>query len=150
MEEKHKTKHKRRSWRKLHLGLDLVSSEIVAHYRMAWQAASDYTQRSRIETQMGRCKAIVGPKLKARTLESQKTEAKIAVQVLSRMNGFGRPSFDDFTLFAEADFDNHFHSNQRAHATVRRAVYWLALGLFQPRQNLPCGPLRIGLPIHAL
>lgn len=27
--EKHKTKHKRRSWRKLHLGLDLVSGEIV-------------------------------------------------------------------------------------------------------------------------
>jgi len=28
-EEKHKTKRKRRSWRKLHLGLDLVSGEIV-------------------------------------------------------------------------------------------------------------------------
>jgi hypothetical protein len=27
--EKHKTKRKRRSWRKLHLGLDLVSGEIV-------------------------------------------------------------------------------------------------------------------------
>ena len=29
LEEKHKTKGKRRSWRKLHLGLDLVSGEIV-------------------------------------------------------------------------------------------------------------------------
>jgi hypothetical protein len=29
LEEKHKTKRKRRSWRKLHLGLDLVSGEIV-------------------------------------------------------------------------------------------------------------------------
>lgn len=28
-EQKHKTKRKRRSWRKLHLGLDLVSGEIV-------------------------------------------------------------------------------------------------------------------------
>jgi len=28
-EQKHKTKRKRRSWRKLHLGLDLVSREIV-------------------------------------------------------------------------------------------------------------------------
>jgi len=27
--EKHKTKRKRRSWRTLHLGLDLVSGEIV-------------------------------------------------------------------------------------------------------------------------
>jgi len=29
LEQKHKTKRKRRSWRKLHLGLDLVSGEIV-------------------------------------------------------------------------------------------------------------------------
>lgn len=29
LEEKHKTRRKRRSWRKLHLGLDLVSGEIV-------------------------------------------------------------------------------------------------------------------------
>jgi len=29
LEEKHKTKGKRRSWRKLHLGLDLVSGQIV-------------------------------------------------------------------------------------------------------------------------
>ena len=29
LEEKHKTKRKRRSWRKLHLGLDLVSGENV-------------------------------------------------------------------------------------------------------------------------
>lgn len=29
LEEKHKTKAKRRRWRKLHLGLDLVSGEIV-------------------------------------------------------------------------------------------------------------------------
>jgi hypothetical protein len=30
LEEKHKTKRKRRSWRKLHLGLDLLSGEIVS------------------------------------------------------------------------------------------------------------------------
>lgn len=29
LEQKHKTKRKRRSWRKLHLGLDLASGEIV-------------------------------------------------------------------------------------------------------------------------
>ena len=32
LEEKHKTKGKRKSWRKLHLGLDLVSGEIVCSY----------------------------------------------------------------------------------------------------------------------
>ena len=177
LEEKHKTKRKRRSWRKLHLGLDLVSGEIVcsdlttddigdptalpdlldqidgpvdlfladraydggptcdvlaerfgskievkipppknaalspnaaqhptvrdrhiveiqAHGRMAWQKTSGYNQRSRIETLMGRWKAVIGPKLKARTFENQKTEAKIGARVLNRMTGLGRPSFE--------------------------------------------------------
>jgi len=34
LEEKHKTRRKRRSWRKLHLGLDLVSGEIVCSVRI--------------------------------------------------------------------------------------------------------------------
>ena len=177
LEEKHKDKAKRKSWRKLHLGLDLVSGEIVcsdlttddigdptalpdlldqvdgpvdlfladgaydgnstrdllverfgtmieiaipppknatfspnaaqhptardrviaqikAHGRMAWQKTSGYNQRSRGETQMGRWKAVIGPKLKARTFENQKTEAKIGVRVLNRMTGLGRPGFE--------------------------------------------------------
>lgn len=43
---------------------------------------------------MGRWKAVIGPKLKARTFENQKTEAKIGVWVLNRMTGLGRPSFE--------------------------------------------------------
>lgn len=176
-EEKHKTKRKRRAWRKLHLGLDLVSgkivcsdltkddvgdptalpdlldqvdspvdrfladgaydgdptsdlltarfgstieitipppktailslnaaknptardrhiSEIAAHGRMAWQKTTGYNQRSRGETLMGRWKAVIGPKLKARTFENQKTEAEIGVRVLNRMTGLGRPNFE--------------------------------------------------------
>ena len=181
LEEKHKTKGKRKSWRKLHLGLDLVSGEIVcsdlttddigdptalpglldqidgpvekfladgaydgeptvkaltdhfgplievtipppkpppknailspdaaqnpsirdrhiteieAHGRMAWQKSSGYNQRSRIETQIGRWKAVIGHKLKARSFENQKTEAKISVRVLNRMTELGRPNFE--------------------------------------------------------
>ena len=177
LEEKHKTKRKRRAWRKLHLGLDLISGEIVcsdlttddigdptalpdlldqvagpvdlfladgaydgkptsdllaarfgstievtippsknavlsadvaqnpsirdrhiadirAHGRMAWQKSSGYNQRSRGETQMGRWKTVIGPKLKARTFENQKTEAKIGVCVLNRMTELGRPHFE--------------------------------------------------------
>ena len=177
LEEMHKTKRKRRSWRKLHLGLDLVSGEVVcsdlttddvgdptalpvlldqvdgsvSHFladgaydgeptseflaarfgsmievtipppknaklssnaakdptardchiaeiaargRMAWQKATGYNQRSRGETLMGRWKAVIGPKLKARGFENQKTEAKIGVRVLNRMTGLGRPSFE--------------------------------------------------------
>jgi hypothetical protein len=61
---------------------------------MAWQKTSGYNQRSRIETQMGRWKAVIGPKLKARSFENQKTEAKIGVQILNRMTGLGRPNFE--------------------------------------------------------
>jgi hypothetical protein len=150
LEEKHKTKGKRRAWRKLHLGLDLVSGQIVcsdlttddigeptvkaltdrfgaiievtipppknailspdaaqnpsirdrhiaeieAHGRMAWQKSSSYNQRSRIETQIGRWKVVIGHKLKARTFENQKTEAKIGVRILNRMTELGRPNFE--------------------------------------------------------
>lgn len=175
--EKHKNKAKRRIWRKLHLGLDLVSGRIVcsdltkddvgdptalpvlldqvaglvSHFladgaydgdptsdllaarfgstievtippprnaipsrnaakdptardchiaeisargRMAWQKATGYNQRSRGETLMGRWKTVIGPKLKARNFENQKTEAKVGVRVLNRMTGLGRPSFE--------------------------------------------------------
>ena len=177
LEQKHKTKRKRRSWRKLHLGLDLVSGQIVCsdlttndigdptalpglldqiddpveqflgdgaydgeqacaviterfgsaikvtipppknavlspdaarapsirdlhiadigtHGRMAWQKASGYNQRSRGETLMGRWKTVIGPKLKARSLKNQKTEAKIGVRILNRMTELGRPKFE--------------------------------------------------------
>jgi hypothetical protein len=69
-------------------------AEIAARGRMAWQKATGYNQRSRGETVMGRWKAVIGPKLKARSFENQKTEAKIGVRVLNRMTGLGRPSFE--------------------------------------------------------
>lgn len=180
LEKKHKTRRKRRSWRKLHLGLDFVSGQIVcsdlttddigdptalpglldqidapvdlfladgaydgeptvqvlnerfgsaikvtipppknaimspnaaqnpsardrhiadiaAHGRMAWQTSSGYNQRSRIETQIGRWKAVIGYKLKARSFKNQKTEAKIGVRVLNRMTELGRPNFERTT-----------------------------------------------------
>ena len=177
LEEKHKNKAKRKSWRNLHLGLDRVSGEIVCSYlttddvgdptalpdlwdqidglvdqfladgaydggptcdllaerfgseievtipppknarfspnvawnptvrdrhiakiqlhgHMAWQKASGYTQRSRVETLMSRWKAVVGPMLKARRFENQKTEAKIGVRILNRMTKLGRHNFE--------------------------------------------------------
>ena len=38
-------------------------------------------------------KAVIGPKLKARHYDNQKTEAKIGVHVLNRMTELGRPQF---------------------------------------------------------
>jgi hypothetical protein len=61
---------------------------------MAWQKSSGYNQRSCGETQMGRWKTVIGPKLKARTIENQRTEAKIGVRLLNRMTGLGRPHFE--------------------------------------------------------
>ena len=177
LENKHKTKAKRKSWRKLHLGLDLVTGEIVCsdlttesvgdptalhqllgqidgdvtqfiadgaydgdptsqlltgHFgsdveiiipppktavlsadaddsptvrdqhiaaiaragRMAWQASSGYNQRSRGEAQMGRWKAVIGPKLKARSFPNQKTEARIGTHILNKMTKLGRAKFE--------------------------------------------------------
>jgi hypothetical protein len=61
---------------------------------MAWQKSSGYNQRSRIETQIGRWKAVIGSKLKTRSFESQKTEVKIGVRILNRMTELGRPKFE--------------------------------------------------------
>ena len=177
LQTKHKTKAKRKSWRKLHLGLDLVSGDIVSSDltkddvgdptalpnlldqidadvtrfiadgaydgdptrdlltdrfgvgveiiipppqnavlspdadgsptlhdqriaairtggRMAWQVGSGYNQRSRGETQMGRWKMVIGPKLKARSFPNQKTEAKIGTHILNKMTELGRAKFE--------------------------------------------------------
>ncbi|WP_457663917.1 transposase [Sinorhizobium medicae] len=49
-------------------------AEIQTKGRMAWQKSTGYNKRSRAETQMGRWKAVIGPKLKARHFDNQKTE----------------------------------------------------------------------------
>jgi hypothetical protein len=59
---------------------------------LAWQKATDYGQRSLVETTMGRYKSIIGTQLRARGFESQKVEAAIGVAVLNRMLGAGRPN----------------------------------------------------------
>jgi hypothetical protein len=68
-------------------------AEIETNGRMAWQKSTGYTQCSRIETQMGRWKTVIGTKLKARSFDNQTTEAKIGVRVLNRMTELGRPEF---------------------------------------------------------
>jgi hypothetical protein len=43
---------------------------------------------------ISRWKAVIGYKLKARTFENQKTEAKIGVRILNWMTELGRPKFE--------------------------------------------------------
>ena len=62
--------------------------------RMASQVSRGYNQRSRAETQKGRWKMVIGPKLKARSFPNQKTEAKICTHIINKMTGLGRAKFD--------------------------------------------------------
>jgi Transposase DDE domain len=64
---------------------------IAARGRLGWQAATGYGQRARVETTMGRYKALIGPRLRARGFAAQQTEAAIGVAALNRMLGAGRP-----------------------------------------------------------
>ena len=59
--------------------------------RMAWQRATGYGRRSHAETAVGRYKAIIGPRLRARSLPAQQGEAAIAVEVLNRMIRVAKP-----------------------------------------------------------
>jgi hypothetical protein len=42
---------------------------------------------------MGRWKTVIGPKLKARSFLTQKTEARIGASILNKMTELGRPVF---------------------------------------------------------
>jgi len=69
-------------------------AEIRTGGRMAWQASTGYNQRSRGETQMGRWKMVIGRNLKTRNFPTQKTEAKIGVNILNKMTELGRAKFE--------------------------------------------------------
>jgi hypothetical protein len=58
---------------------------IAEQGRLAWQTSTDYGRRSSMETTMGRYKALIGPRLRARGLAAQQTEATISVAALNRM-----------------------------------------------------------------
>jgi len=64
---------------------------IAERGRLAWQATTGYGQRSLVETTMGRYKALIGPRLRARGFAAQRTEAAVSVAVLNRMLAAGRP-----------------------------------------------------------
>ena len=64
---------------------------ITERGRLAWQKATDYGKRSLVETTMGRYKALIGPRLRARGFAAQQTEAAIGVVALNQMLAAGRP-----------------------------------------------------------
>ena len=64
---------------------------IAARGRLGWQDETDYGQRALVETAMGRYKAIIGPRLRARSFSGRQAEAAVGVAVLNRMLDAGRP-----------------------------------------------------------
>ena len=60
--------------------------------RMAWQKVTGYGRRSLAETGIGRYKAAIGPRLRARTLLGQQGEVALAVEVLNRMIRTAKPA----------------------------------------------------------
>ena len=65
---------------------------IVETGRMAWQRATGYGRRSLAETTVGRYKAIIGPKLRARLLPAQQGEVAVAAKALNRMIRVAKPA----------------------------------------------------------
>jgi hypothetical protein len=65
---------------------------ITERGRLAWQKATDYGRRSLVETTMGRYKALIGPRLRARGFAAQQTEPAVGVVVLNQMLAAGRPN----------------------------------------------------------
>lgn len=60
---------------------------------MAWQKSSGYTKRARAEAAIGRWKQVIGDKLRLHTDERCAAEVAVAVHVLNRMLGHGRPTY---------------------------------------------------------
>jgi hypothetical protein len=64
---------------------------IAEQGRLDWQVTTGYGQRSLVETTMGRYKALIGPRLRARGFSTQQTEATVGMVVLNRRLATGRP-----------------------------------------------------------
>jgi len=66
---------------------------IAKHGRMAWQNASGYNKRARVEAAVNRWKQVIGDELRAHTDGRRATEVAVAVHALNRMLELGRPSY---------------------------------------------------------
>jgi hypothetical protein len=66
---------------------------ITERGRMAWQKASGYNLRAKVEASIGRYKRVIGDALRSRTDQTEATEVAIAAATLNRMLAFGRPNY---------------------------------------------------------
>jgi hypothetical protein len=66
---------------------------IAERGRMAWQKASGYNLRAKVEASIGRYKWVIGDALRSRTDRTEATEVALAAATLNRMLTFGRPKY---------------------------------------------------------
>jgi hypothetical protein len=72
-------------------GRDRHIQRIQEKGRRSWEKAVGYGKRALVETAMFRYKTLIGPRLRARALAAQKTEARIGCAVINRMTQIGMP-----------------------------------------------------------
>ena len=65
----------------------------VERGRMAWQKASGYNLRAKIEASIGRYKRVIGDALRSRSDQTEANEVALAAAALNRMLVFGRPNY---------------------------------------------------------
>jgi hypothetical protein len=61
--------------------------------RIGWEKASGYNLRASVEADIGRWKRVIGEALHSQKAGRQATEVAIAVGVVNRMLGLGRPNY---------------------------------------------------------
>ena len=59
--------------------------------RSAWRKATGHGRRSLVETAIGRYKALIGPRLRARGVANQQGEVALGSEVLNRMIQVAEP-----------------------------------------------------------
>ena len=59
--------------------------------RKEWYAISGYSRRSLVENAVFRYKAILGQRMRSRSLESQRVEVSLACKILNTMTSLGMP-----------------------------------------------------------
>ena len=79
------------------LGMEASRRDVHVHTvaalgRLGWQEVTGYGRRALVETTMGRYKALIGTRLRARNDAGRRTEAAVGAVVLNRMLAAGRPN----------------------------------------------------------
>jgi hypothetical protein len=72
--------------------LRIDNIRLLEQGRKRWQKNTDYGRRAKAENAIYRYKAIIGNKLKSRSFVNQKTESKVAINILNIMTKLGRAS----------------------------------------------------------